>query len=75
MYISEPELRRSSSLLQSLEGIYSDYLRSDNNIAVGPEHVVQVINSSYLSSLIRVWDKAGNILIDKSLFKDLTGDF
>ena len=75
VHISEPELRRSSSLLQSLEGIYSDYLRSDNNIAVGPEHVVQVINSSYLSSLIRVWDKAGNILIDKSLFKDLTGDF
>lgn len=63
------------SELQSLEGITSTYLRSDNNIAVGPNHVIQVINSFYLSSLVRVWDKSGNILIDRAQFRDLTGDY
>lgn len=65
----------SGSILQSLEGITSTYLRSDNNIAVGPNHVVQVINSFYLSSLVRIWDKEGNILIDRAQFRDLTGDY
>jgi len=62
------------TLLSSWEGLRSKYLRSDNNIAVGPDHVVQMINSALYSSYIRVWNKAGDLLINKAEMYSLTGE-
>ena len=63
------------TILDNYEGLKSNYLRSDNNIAVGPDHVVQIINTNYLFSYLRVWNKSGNILIDKISFLELSGFF
>lgn len=63
------------TVLDNYEGLKSNYLRSDNNIAVGPDHVVQIINSNYLFSYLRVWNKSGDILIDKISFLELSGFF
>ncbi len=64
----------SIELLDSWEGLRSKYLRSDNNIAVGPNHVVQMINSALYSSYIRVWDKSGTLLINKAEMYTLVGE-
>jgi hypothetical protein len=61
-------------ILSVWSGLKSKYLRSDNNLAVGPNHVVQMINSNAFSSIIRVWNKAGELLVDKKYFYDLTGE-
>ena len=63
------------TILDNYEGLKSNYLRSDNNIAVGPDHVVQIINTNYLFSYLRVWNKSGDILIDKISFLELSGFF
>ena len=62
------------SILSNWEGLKSKYLRSDNNIAVGPNHVVQMINSALFSSYIRVWNKTGDIIINKANMYDLVGE-
>ena len=62
------------TVLSNWEGLKSKYLRSDNNIAVGPNHVVQMINSALFSSYIRVWNKAGAIIINKANMYDLVGE-
>lgn len=62
------------TILSNWEGLKSKYLRSDNNIAVGPNHVVQMINSALFSSYIRVWNKAGGIIINKANMYDLVGE-
>ncbi|MFN0275788.1 MAG: T9SS type A sorting domain-containing protein [Chitinophagales bacterium] len=69
-YTSSTEI----SVLSNWNGLKSKYLRSDNNLAVGPNHVVQMINSNSFSSLIRVWNKEGDLLIDRKYFFDLTGE-
>ena len=63
----------SINVLSSFSGLKSGYLRSDNNIAVGPDHVVQITNSNITSSLIRVWDKSGNVLVKRKYMSELTG--
>jgi hypothetical protein len=45
---------------------------SDNNMASGPNHIVQMINNSS-SSLIRIWDKTGNILVNSIVLSTITG--
>ncbi len=45
---------------------------SDNNMASGPNHIVQMINNSS-SSLIRIWDKVGNILVNSIVLSAITG--
>lgn len=62
------------TVLSSWEGLKSKYLRSDNNMAVGPNHVVQMINSALFSSYIRVWNKSGDLLISKAEMLSLVGE-
>jgi hypothetical protein len=45
---------------------------SDNNMASGPNHIIQMINNSS-SSFIRIWDKAGNILVSQIILSSITG--
>jgi len=44
----------------------------DPSVAVGPNHVVQMINASD-GSIIEIYDKAGNVLMASSLMDDITG--
>ncbi len=63
----------SIKVLSNWNGNITSFTRSDNNIAVGPNHVVQVINSNATSSFIRVWNKAGEVLIEKEKFRSFIG--
>ena len=45
---------------------------SDNTIAVGPSHVMQLTNNSS-STYIRIWDKSGNILVNNKKVSTITG--
>lgn len=51
---------------------YTGVNPSDNNIASGPNHVVEMINNSS-SSLVRIWDKAGNVLVNSLQLSTVTG--
>lgn len=51
---------------------YTGVNPSDNNMAAGPNHIVQMINNNS-SSLIRIWDKAGNILVNQVILSTITG--
>jgi hypothetical protein len=66
--------QQTSSLLNSSwAGLgYSSVNPSDNVVAAGPNHVVQMINNS-TSSSIRIWDKAGNVLLASKLLSTITG--
>ncbi len=63
------------NILGNYEGLKSNYLRSDNNIAVGPNHIVEIVNSNYLFSYVRVWNKSGAEIISKISFFELSGSF
>jgi hypothetical protein len=51
---------------------YTGVNPSDNNMTSGPNHIVQMINNSS-SSLIRIWDKAGNIVVNQIILSTITG--
>ncbi|MEP7256192.1 MAG: T9SS type A sorting domain-containing protein [Ferruginibacter sp.] len=51
---------------------YTGVTPSDNNMASGPNHIIQMINNSS-SSLIRIWDKVGNILVNSIVLSSITG--
>jgi hypothetical protein len=61
------------TVLSNWDGLYSSSYPSDNTIAVGPDHVVQLVNGDYTSTYMRVWDKAGNVLAANLHLEDLTG--
>ncbi len=66
----------SITILDTLDGLSANIDPSDNCLAVGPNHVVQMANNTN-STLMRIWDKSGNILISSILVEDITnlGDF
>lgn len=51
---------------------YTGVTPSDNNMASGPNHIVQMINNNN-SSLVRIWDKAGNTLVNQIVLSTITG--
>ncbi|MEO5674336.1 MAG: T9SS type A sorting domain-containing protein [Chitinophagales bacterium] len=57
------------NLLSVWSGLTDNIDPSDNNITVGPNHVMQMINLTY----IRIWDKAGNILVPQVTVESVTG--
>ncbi len=62
----------SISILDTLVGLSANVDPSDNCMAVGPNHVMQMTNNSN-STLIRIWNKSGDILINSMLVQDITG--
>lgn len=49
------------NVLGALFGLESDGIEpSDNTLTVGPNHVIQMVNSA--STSMRIWDKSGNLL-------------
>ncbi|MCX6316641.1 MAG: fibronectin type III domain-containing protein [Bacteroidetes bacterium] len=72
-YVSAKGQQTESLLNSSWAGLgYSSVNPSDNVVAAGPNHVVQMINNS-TSSSIRIWDKAGNVLVASKLLSTITG--
>ncbi|MEO5674491.1 MAG: hypothetical protein ABIQ74_07565, partial [Chitinophagales bacterium] len=61
------------TILQSLEGLSENVDPSDNTIAVGIDHVVQLVNTNGNSTAMRVWDKSGAVLASSIALEDLTG--
>lgn len=51
---------------------YTGVVPSDNNMASGANNIVQMINNNS-SSLVRIWDKAGNILVNQIVLSTITG--
>ncbi len=51
---------------------YTGVNPSDNNMTSGPNHIVQMINNS-TSSLIRIWNKTGTILVSSIILSSITG--
>lgn len=72
-YSSARGQQTASLLNSSWAGLgYSSVNPSDNVVAAGPNHVVQMINNS-TSSSIRIWDKAGTVLVSSKLLSTITG--
>ncbi len=62
----------SVSVLSNWTGLTAAVQPSDNTIAVGKNQVVQMTNNS-ISSYIRIWDKAGTLLVNSKLAQSITG--
>jgi len=70
---NEPINVASVSVLSNWAGLTAAVEPSDNNIAVGPNHVVQMANNN-ISTYIRIWDKlADTILVSNKLVQSITG--
>ena len=52
---------------------YSNINPADPSIAVGPDHVIQMINGANGSALFSIMDKTGNVLIPSSYMDQLPG--
>ena len=59
----------SINLLSVWPGLTDNIDPSDNNITVGPNYVMQMINLTY----VRIWDKAGNLLVPQVTVQSITG--
>lgn len=62
----------AATILSNWAGLTANVDPSDNTIAVGPSHVVQLTNNN-VSTYMRVWDKAGNILVNNLKLQTITG--
>ena len=45
---------------------------SDNNLAVGPNHVIQIINNNS-GSIFKIWDKTGAVVQNGTILTSITG--
>jgi subtilisin-like proprotein convertase family protein len=63
----------SANILQNFDGIVSTGLApSDNNLAVGPNHVIQIINNAG-GSKFQIWNKAGTPIGGPVILSTITG--
>ncbi len=63
----------AATINQNFDGITATgFAPSDNNIAVGPNHVIQIINHSSGSQFI-IWNKAGVVVQGPTVLSSLTG--
>jgi hypothetical protein len=62
----------SATILSNWAGLQASVEPSDNTIAIGPNHVFQMTNNNK-STYIRIWDKAGNLLVASKLVGSLDG--
>lgn len=63
----------SSTILSNFDGLgFTNVAPSDNSMAAGPGHIIQMINNS-TSSYFEIWNKTGTQLQSKTLLSSLTG--
>ncbi len=61
----------SSTILSNWAGLTANVEPSDNTLAVGPNHVMQMTNNG-TSTYIRIWNKSGSVLVNNKLVKSIT---
>jgi hypothetical protein len=66
------EKSTGANIISNWAGLAASVEPSDNNIAVGPNHVVQMTNNS-TSSYLRVWSKSGTVLVANKTVKSISG--
>ncbi len=71
--ISNMHSTTAATVLSNWAGLQSGSEPSDNSMAVGPNHVFQIINGTLSGSLIRLWDKSGNIIANSKQLKSILG--
>jgi subtilisin-like proprotein convertase family protein len=63
----------SAVINQNFDGLFATgFAPSDNNMAVGPNHVIQIINHSS-GSLFKIWNKAGVQVQAQTILSTITG--
>jgi len=62
----------SANILSTWTGLTAAVDPSDNTIAVGPNHVMQMTNSD-ASSYIRIWSKSGTVLVNNITAQSISG--
>ncbi|WP_462253755.1 hypothetical protein, partial [Ferruginibacter sp.] len=63
----------SAVINQNFDGLFATgFAPSDNNLAVGPNHVIQIINHSS-GSLFKIWNKAGVQVLAQTVLSTITG--
>ncbi len=63
----------SANIIQNFDGLTATgFAPSDNNLAVGPNHVVQIINHSS-GSLFKIWNKSGTQVQAQTILSTITG--
>lgn len=71
-YAGKNEGLTTATILSNWAGIAANVDPSDNTLAVGPNHVMQMANN-FSSTFIRIWDKAGNLLVNNIKVQSFTG--
>jgi uncharacterized protein YjdB len=69
-----PSLNAPISVInQNFDGqVFPNFAPSDNNLAVGPNHVIQIINHSS-GSAFKIWNKSGGLVQDSKVLSTITG--
>ena len=63
----------TSSINQNFDGqVFPNFAPSDNNLAVGPNHVIQIINHSS-GAAFKIWNKSGGLVQDSKVLSTITG--
>ena len=63
----------SSSTNVNMDGqTFPNFAPSDNNLAVGPNHIIQIINHSS-GSAFKIWNKAGTVVQASVVLSSITG--
>jgi hypothetical protein len=63
----------ASSTNLNMDGqTFPGFTPSDNNMAVGPNHIIQIINHSS-GSAFKVWNKSGTVIQASTVLSSLTG--
>ena len=72
--LTTPAPAASSAVInQNFDGLAAPgFAPSDNNLAVGPNHVIQIINNGS-SSLFKIWNKAGTQVQAQTVLSSITG--
>ncbi len=72
--LTTPAPAASSAVInQNFDGLSATgFAPSDNNLAVGPNHVIQIINNGS-SSLFKIWNKAGTQVQAQTVLSSITG--
>ncbi len=70
---SPASVTASAVINQNFDGLFATgFAPSDNNLAVGPNHVIQIINHSS-GSLFKIWNKAGVEVQAQTVLSTITG--
>ena len=63
----------TATLNQNFDGqVFPNFAPSDNNLAVGPNHIIQIINHSS-GSAFKIWNKSAGVVQNSVILSSITG--